>query len=92
MVTSLPVHFRLENYIKGKALDLYLQASAVALQAKDAEKIRRLRVVKVLQAKDAEISRLQADVARARVEPKPQVRVDIVASRSARFAVGHDIF
>jgi hypothetical protein len=44
--TSLPVHFRFENYIKGKALDLYLQASAVALQAKDAE-IRRLQVVGV---------------------------------------------
>ena len=61
MFTSLPVHFRLENIIKGKALDWYLQASAVALQAKDAE-IRRLQVVVALQAKDAEIRRLQVVV------------------------------
>ena len=68
MFTSLPVHCRLENYIKGKALDWYLQASAVALQAKDAEmqakdaEIRRLQVVVALQAKDAEIRRLQVVV------------------------------
>ena len=58
---AYPVHFRLENYIKGKALDLYLQASAVALQAKDAE-TRSLRWAVALQAKDAEIRRLQVVV------------------------------
>jgi hypothetical protein len=72
---------RLEIKIKDDALASALFALAVALQAKDVQ----------LQAKDVEIRRLQADVARARVEPKPQVRVDIVASRSARCAVGHDI-